>query len=313
MRHLEDEGAAAGGAEPAGRGLGRGRVVAKGLHQPAHSEAVQGRSEQHRDDQILLRLAGDVGEDGRPVGRLVHQQLLEQGVVMVGELLEHVEAVLRLAVGEVGGDVDLLGRLARPVFEGALEREVDEAGDLLAPFLGADRDLAGDQGRRAHRLKRFEQVANAAAGLVDLVDEDEVGDSERLELPQSRLGEDGAVGVGIDDDDGEVRGRHRERSVGREADRAGRVEEGEAVAEKLEMHQVQFGRAGALPGFRARIAGAGAGVDAALAVDRPGGEEQGLGEARLSRSARSNEGDRPGAYRSVGHASLLAFPRRDPR
>jgi hypothetical protein len=123
--------------------------LAPSLHQPADSEAVQRRAEQHRHDQILARLAGEVGEDGGPVGRLVHQQLLEQRIVMVGELLEHVETVLGLALGEVGGDVDLLGRLARAVMIGALEGEIDETGDLLAL---ADRDLTGDQRRRAHRL-----------------------------------------------------------------------------------------------------------------------------------------------------------------
>ena len=42
-------------------------------------------------------------------GRLIHQQLLEQFVVMVGELLEHVGAGLELAVLKVGGDLDPLG------------------------------------------------------------------------------------------------------------------------------------------------------------------------------------------------------------
>jgi hypothetical protein len=134
-----------------------------------------------------------------------------------------------------------------------------------------------------------------------------VGDPERFELPQGRLGEDGAVRIRIDDDDGEVGRGHGESAVGGESDRAGRIDHGEAVAEEIEMHQIEFGGAGALPRLGARVADAGAGVDAALAVDRAGGEEQGLGEAGLSRSARSNEGDRPGSYRSVGHACLLAF------
>ena len=63
---------------------------------------------------------------------------------MVGELLEHVGPLQRLAVGEVGGDVLLLGGLARPVIISALERDIDEAGDLLAV---ADRDPARDQRR----------------------------------------------------------------------------------------------------------------------------------------------------------------------
>ena len=43
---------------------------------------------------------------------------------MIGELLEHVESVGSLAIGEVGGDVDRLGRLARHVAERAFEAQI---------------------------------------------------------------------------------------------------------------------------------------------------------------------------------------------
>ena len=162
------------------------------------------------------RSRGEVGEHRLAVGHLVHQQLLEQSVVMVGELLEHVEPRQRLAIGEVVGNLLLLGRLARPVVIRALEREIDEAGDLLAV---ADRDPARDQRRLAHRLQRLEQRLDRAARLVDLVDEDHVRDAERLELPQRRLGEQGAVGIGVDDDHGEVGSGRAERAVGGEAHR----------------------------------------------------------------------------------------------
>ena len=45
--------------------------------------------------------------------RLVGQQLLEQLIVMVGELFEHVGARLDLAILELGRDFDALGFLAR--------------------------------------------------------------------------------------------------------------------------------------------------------------------------------------------------------
>jgi hypothetical protein len=70
--------------------------------------------------------------------------------------------------------------------KGALQREVDEAGDLLA---FPDRDLPRDQRRDAHRLQRRREVADAAARLVDAVDEDEVRDAELVERAQRRLGE----------------------------------------------------------------------------------------------------------------------------
>src|SRR3712207_7626308 len=47
-------------------------------------------------------------------------------------LLEEMIAVMGLALGEIRWNVDRFGRLAEPVEKGALEREIDEAGDLLA-------------------------------------------------------------------------------------------------------------------------------------------------------------------------------------
>ena len=127
------------------------------------------------------------------LGRLVHQQLFEQLVVMVGELLEHLGAGFGLALLEVGGNVDPLAILAGPVVEGAFQREIDEAGDLVA---FADRDLAGDQRRHAHRLQRGEEVADAAVGLVDAVDENQVRDAELVEHAQGRGGERRRAGSG---------------------------------------------------------------------------------------------------------------------
>ncbi len=169
---------------------------------------------------------------------------------MVGELLEHLAALELLAVGEVGGDLLLLGFLAGPVIISPLQRDIDEAGDLLAL---AYRDPARDQGRFRHRLQRLEQALDRAARLIDLVDEDHVRDAELLELAQRRLGEQSAVRIGIDHHQSEVGHRRAERAVGGEADRAGRVDQRIAVAHIVVMHQVELGRAAA----RARL---GAGV-----------------------------------------------------
>ena len=129
-----------------------------------------------------------------------------------------------LAVLQLGGNLDPLGFLAGAIFERAFEREVDEAADLLAV---ADRNLAGDQRRHAHRLERGQQVADAAVRLVDPVDEDEVRDAELVERAQRRRGERRARRIGIDDDDRDVGDRQRLRAVGGKADRAGAVEDGE--------------------------------------------------------------------------------------
>ena len=137
---------------------------------------------------------------------------------MIGELLEHVRTRLDLALLQLDGDFDPLGRLAGPIFESAFEREIDEAADLLAV---PDRNLPRDQGRNAHRLKGREQVADPAVRLVDAVDEDEMRNAELVERAERRRGERGSSRVGIDDHNRDVRYCERARAVGREADRAG--------------------------------------------------------------------------------------------
>ncbi len=118
--------------EPFGGLGGRGRIVPQRLEQAADAEAVDRRAEHHRHDQPLGRLALQVAEDERRVGLLVLEQLLEQVVVVVGELFEHVEAPGRLGVLHIIGNGLLLGGLALAVMVGAVEREVDEADYFLA-------------------------------------------------------------------------------------------------------------------------------------------------------------------------------------
>jgi len=262
------------GAEPPGRGGGGGGFVPQRLQQPADAERARRRAEQDRHDLALAGLLGEIGEDGLAVGHLVHQQLLEQSVVMVGELFEHLAALERLAVGEIGGNFLLLAGLAGLIIISPLERDIDEAGDLLSL---ADRDPARDQRQGAHRLKRLQQALDRAARLIDLVDEDHVRDAERLQLPERRLGEQGAVGVGIDDDDGEVGDRRPERAVGGEADRSRAIDQRIMIAHIIEVQEVELGRSAARPGFGAGVAGAGAVGHRSLAPARARRKKKGLG------------------------------------
>jgi len=294
---LEDEGAAFLGTKASRGRVGPRRVVAERFQETAHSEAVQRGAEEDRHDQVLPRLARQVFVDGFGIGRFVHQELLEKRVVMVGELLHQVEPRRLFALGQVRRDVGWLGRLAGPVVKGPLQRDVDEAADLLAV---PDRYLPGEEGLAAHRLERFEDALDAAARLVDLVDEDHVRDAEPLEHAERRLGEDGALRVRIDDDEREVRRGDAERAVRREADRARAIDQRISVAEKLKSHQVEFRGAAARAGFGARVADARSARDIALPVDRAGREEKGLGEAGLAGAAGSDERDGSGALGFFG-------------
>ena len=198
--------------------------MAQRLEQPAHAPGAVGRAEQDRHPEALPGLAREVVEHLLRRRSLIHQQLLEQLVVMIGKLFEHVRPRLDLALLHFGGDLDWLGLLAGAIFERTLEREVDEPADLLAI---ADGDLPSDQRRDADRLQRRKQVADSAVRLVDAVDEDEMRNAELIERPQRRGGERRTGGVRIDDDDRGVGDGQRSRPVGSEADRAGHIDDRE--------------------------------------------------------------------------------------
>ena len=107
------------------------------------------------------------------VGLDVLEQLLHQPVVVVGERLEHGEAGLDLAGASSSSMSIDLARGVLAIDEGALEREVDEAGDDAAL---PDRDVAQHQRHAARRLQHLERRADAGLGLVDLVEEQDARD-----------------------------------------------------------------------------------------------------------------------------------------
>src|SRR5205823_3091593 len=188
---------------------------------------------------------------------------------------------------------DPLGFLADAIFECPLEREIDEAADLLAV---PDWNLAGDERRHAHRLERGQEVAHAPVRLVDSVDEDEMRNAELVERAERRGGERGSRRVGIDDDDGDIGNCKRPRSVGGEADRSRAVEDCELIAEIFEIVEVEFGRATALSAFRARIADAGAVGRRSQSVGGAGCEQYRFGKTGLSRAGGSHQRDYSGAF-----------------
>ena len=145
--------------EPSRRAIDERRLVTQRLQQPQDAVAVLGRAQQHRHDQAVLQLLGEVGE--HLVARRLHvgEQLLHQLVVVVGQLLEHLEARLGLALLDGRGHLDDLGLGLRAIDEGALERQIDEAGgDAVLP----DRDLPEHQRLGAGRLQDRQDVAHAA-------------------------------------------------------------------------------------------------------------------------------------------------------
>src|SRR5438309_1567134 len=83
-------------------------------------------------------------------------------------------------------------------------------------------------------------------------------DPELVQRAQRRCPERRTSRIRIDDDDGNVGDSQCLGAVGGKADRAGYVEDGEIVAEILEIVEVEFSRAAALARLLTRIADAGA-------------------------------------------------------
>ena len=251
------------------------------------------RTEQQRHDKVLARLAREVAEHHRRVRLFVHQQLFQKRVVVVRKLFEHVKAFCRFPIGERRWHFDALGRLAGPVVEGAFEREVDEAGDRLALAYG---DLPRKDGFRAHRLQRFEEIADAPTRGLDLVDENRVREAKRFKLAQGGLGERSARGIGVDHYDRKIGGGYGKQRIGRKAGRAGRVHDRECIAEVIEAGEIEFGGAAPRARFRRRIADARSGLHAALPRDRTRREQHRFYKARLARARRADERHHPDRF-----------------
>ena len=111
-------------------------------------------------------------------------KLLHQLVVVVGERLQHGEARGLLAVERVAFEhLDDLGWRVLAVDEGALEREIDEAGTISFSQIGICRSTSGLREAGC----RIVSTSRMLVGLVDLVEEQEARNLLVLELAQDEL------------------------------------------------------------------------------------------------------------------------------
>ena len=127
--------------------------------------------------------------------------------------------------------------------------------------------------------------------------------AQAVQPPQHRLGQQRARRIGIDHHQRHIRRLQRGEAIGGKAGAAGHVDQREVIAQIVEMHQIEFGRAAPRARFRAGIADAGARLDAALPGYRAAGIEQRFGEAGLARAGRPDQRDRTGCL-IAGFATL---------
>ena len=224
--------------------------------------------------------------------------MFKQRVVVIGELLEHVEPFARFPFGQFGGNGNLLGRLARLVMIGAFESEIDKAGHGITIANG---NLPGDQRRGAQWLERFEQVADPALCRIDLVDEDCVRQAQRFNALERRLDQHSARGIGIDHDDCDIGLFERSQPVSGETHGTRGIDDGELVPKIIESEQVELSGGAPCSRLRAGISHTCSGFHCSLARNRAARKKQRLGQTCLSGPGWPNQGHRSYAVDCTRH------------
>ncbi len=259
-------------------------------------------AEEHRHDQVLLQILRQVRIDIllRRLGVL--EQLLEQRVVEIGELLDQFGAGLRLVVPETVGQRDQVGSLTRLVAVGALADQIDIAGNLA--LAAAQRHLAQHQGPLGVGLQRRQDIAHPpGAGGVELVDKDHVRDVVAVEEAQQRANRDGAIDLGLADDDHDIGGKHRLLRLVDQLDIAGAVEDRPGIVEEFGVGDVEFGRHLPRPRLGDMVADRAAVAYAATAGNAAADKQQCFHQRGLARQIRADQGDTAVAC-GVGHRHL---------
>ena len=270
LEHVAQRILGRGGAQPF-CGFGHaGRFVAQRLHQAEHAVLARGRAQQHRTNLAFAQFPGKIVKHRIARRRDVLQQLLHQGVVMIGELFQHREAGFLFAIEIAALKRHNFGSLVLAVNEGAFERQIDEARDQFAV---PDRDLPQYQRNSRCRLQRRERLADALVGSIDLVEKQKARNAEIFEFAQDKLKLRQLAGVGFADHHRGIDCGQCRAHVVREFHRARAVEKGIAVAHESRRGGGESDAHLVTAGLGAGIAGGGSGIHGAGARDRPGSRQ----------------------------------------
>ena len=278
------------------------------LEQTQHAVRADRGAEQHRANDAFAQFLGKIVEDLVARRLNVFEQLLHQFVVVIGQRLQHGEARFLLAVLVLAGQLNDLGGGVLFVDKGALQREIDEAGD---DFVFPNRNLPQKQRHSRGRLQQLERLAHAAIGLVDLVEKQEMRNVLVFEFAQDQLQLRHLFLVGFADHDRRVDRRQHRAHVMNEFDRTGAIDKRVTVA-----HELSGGEGGldthlVLARFLAGVADGGAGIDRALARDRACARENGFEKCGLAALEGAHQRDAPGtlwATAVLTHGNLPDWP-----
>ena len=226
LHHVGQRGLFIGNAKPLRRRSNTGRFVAQRLHQAQHAVFARGTAEQHRTNLSFAQLAGEIIEHRIARRRNVLKQLLEQPIVVIGELFQHGEPSFLLAIEIARFEIDHFRGHVLAIDECALQREIDEAGDQIAL---PDRYLPQHQRRARRRLQDCERFANTLVGLVDLVQEKKARNPEIFQFAHDDLQLRQLALVSFADDHSGIDRRQCRAHIVREFDGAGTIDKGVAV------------------------------------------------------------------------------------
>ena len=172
------------------------------------------------------------------------------------------------------------------VDKGALEREIDEAGDELA---GECRDLPQQQLVREAGCNSLSTSCTPRVGLVDLVEEQEARNVLIFQFAQDDLQLRNFLLVRLADHDGGIDRRQHRAHVVDEFDRAGAIEEGVAVAHERRGGDGQLDAHLVMARFLAGVAYRVTGLDRTLPRDRAGARENRLKQGGFAALKRADQ------------------------
>ena len=276
-------------------------LVAQRLQQPQHAVGAGRNPHQHRADQAVVLLLGEIVEHLVARRRDVLEQLLHQLVVMVGERLQHGEARLFLAVERVALERNDLGGRVLAIDVGAFQREIDKTDNGLAL---PHRNLAQQQRHSRRRLQHLEDVGHAGVGFVDLVEEQKARDVRGFKFAQQQLQLRNLFLVGLAHHDRGVDRRQRGAHIVNELDRSRTVDEGVALVHERGGRGRHFHAHVVLARLLAGIAGRGPGVHRPHALDRSGPRQQRLQQRGLAALERPHQRNASGTGIGSRHVRL---------
>ena len=169
--------------------------------------------------------------------------------------------------------------------------------------------MAQEQRRARGGLQHFERLAHAAAGEIDLVEEDDARHAELFELAQDDLQRRRLARVGFAHHHRRVADRQDVAHVVNELDRTGTIDEGEAVAHVVDAGDVRLDAHRVRARFGAGIADAGAVAHRALPRRAARPDQQALEQAGFAALEWTDDRDQPRSGNSA-LAILTAFAHR---